>query len=115
MIYSLFNDLCLPHAASRSDVTLIFCHLAPILITACSNFDPFPMCPYLIQSSKERADFFQDAGVAADPYMAAILTSFIRLIGSLGAALMVNRFSRKLLMAFSAAVMTISMLSLGGV
>jgi hypothetical protein len=56
---------------------------------------------------------YQDAGVATNPYFAAILTGLIRQIGTFLGAVLLSRFPRKLLMVFSALAMAVSMLALG--
>ena len=55
----------------------------------------------------------QDAGVGANPYYAAILTGLIRQAGALLGVFFIARFSRKILMIFSAFSMALSMFALG--
>jgi hypothetical protein len=55
----------------------------------------------------------QDAGVAANPYYAAILTGLIRQAGALLGVFLIARFPRKILMVFSASSMALSMFALG--
>ena len=57
--------------------------------------------------------FDQDAGIAASPYIAAIITGLIRLIGSVIGAMMLRKFNRTMLMVVSAGGMALSISALG--
>eukprot|EP00095_Tigriopus_kingsejongensis_P012514 maker-scaffold455_size166772-snap-gene-0.29 protein:Tk12514 transcript:maker-scaffold455_size166772-snap-gene-0.29-mRNA-1 annotation:"hypothetical protein BRAFLDRAFT_82927" len=56
---------------------------------------------------------FQDIGVASDPYLAAIFTGCIRLVGTLVGTVLAKHYSGKWLMVTSALLMALAMFLLG--
>jgi len=55
----------------------------------------------------------KDAGVNVSPYIAIIILGFVRQIGSLLGAILLNKFPRKQIMIISAIIMGIALLALG--